>query len=177
MSKHVSKLESANVVAGFDSQDNADEALLELRLAGFPDKRIGYYYAAEEGRLMDLIAQYHRFAASFIWGIIGFVAGAGFGLLIARLWYDTLGPDLQGMEATCAILGALFLGTAGGMMGLWTASPGAYAPAPKGATPPYVMAVDAGAAQKEASEILHRRGGFDIQKDGSLPPAGAVGGH
>ena len=30
---HGNKLESANVVAGFDNQWDADEALLELRLA------------------------------------------------------------------------------------------------------------------------------------------------
>ena len=38
-----SRSRDANVVATFDSQYDADEAILELRLAGFRDNRIGYF--------------------------------------------------------------------------------------------------------------------------------------
>ncbi|HEX4607025.1 MAG TPA: hypothetical protein VH092_02355 [Urbifossiella sp.] len=160
MRHHQSKLQRANVVAGFDSQANADEAVLELRLAGLRDRRIGYYYQAGEGRMVDLQAGHHRFSAAIIWGLVGAVAGAGAVVLLDRI--GAAGPDAIGMAVTVAVCGALFFGTAGGMIGLWTDRPGEEAPAPAEADTPYVIAVEAGTAAGRAWEILHRRGGHEL---------------
>ena len=43
MRAHDNRLHSADVVAAFENQDDADEALLQLRLAGFRDDQIGYF--------------------------------------------------------------------------------------------------------------------------------------
>jgi len=169
MRHHPSKLEKANVVAGFDSQDDADEAVLELRLAGMPDARIGYYYPIGSGRMEDLLARHHRLAASVIGGVLGALAGIAVALAISYLWHpNDPDPDINGLIATCAICGALFLGTAGGMMGLWTEAPGETASA-GGVTDPFVLAVDAGNGRDEVRHVLHRHGGHDLP---ALAPAG-----
>lgn len=156
-----SKLDRATVVAGFDTQWDADEALLGLRLSGIPDSRIGYYHAAGSGKLTDELAGRHRLAASVIGGAIGAAAGALAAYPIARLWTSGFGPDLLGLMVTCAICGALFLGTAGGMAGLWTERPGATA-ASHGESDPFVLAVDAGDKRDEVRAVLRQHGGHDL---------------
>jgi len=76
MRNHLSKLERANVTAAFDSQEDADVALLRLRIAGFGDRRIGYYYPVAGGRMTDLLARHGQFTASAVGGILGAVLGA-----------------------------------------------------------------------------------------------------
>ncbi len=164
---HDSKLRRANVVAGFGSQEDADDALLELRNAGIPDRRIGYYHTAEGGRLVDLLANHHRFAATIVWGIVGAALGVGAVYLLDRM--GAAGPDPVGMAVTVGACGALFLGTLGEIAGLWTAAPGEDAPAPAEADAPFVMAVEAGGAAGRVAEILHRRGGHDLHPH--APPA------
>jgi hypothetical protein len=164
MRQHASKLETANVVAGFDNQWDADEAVLGLRIRGISDRRIGYYYPTVDGRMEDLLAQRHRFAASILGGVLGAALGGWVGLLLARWSYPPHeSPDLLGLVLTCAVCGALFLGTAGGMLGLWTARPGAFAPAPDRATEPFVIAVDAGDARDEVWAILRDHGGHELR--------------
>ncbi|MBN9518436.1 hypothetical protein J0H58_07940 [bacterium] len=164
---HDSKLRRANVVAGFDSQEDADDALLELRNAGIPDRRIGYYYAAEGGRMVDLLANHHRFAATIVWGIVGAALGVGAVYLLDRR--GAAGPDPAGMAVTVGICVALFFGTLGEIAGLWTAAPGEDAPAPAESEAPFVMAVDARGAADRVAEILHRRSGYDLPP--YAPPA------
>ena len=163
------KLERANVVAGFNNQDDAEEALLALRLSGFKDKRIGYFYPAGPGRMADLLARYHRFAATILWGGAGLAAGWGVGLLLERWFTQGLGPDPVGLAETCAIFGLLFFGTAGGMMGLWVVSPGTYARTSGGPTPPFLMAIDARDGRDRAWVILRRHGGFEHRPHGTSP--------
>ena len=163
MRQHASKLETANVVAGFDNQETPTR-LYSARIRGFSDRRIGYYYPTADGRMEDLLAQRHRFAASILGGVMGLALGAWVGLLLARWSYPPHeSPDPIGLAATCAVCGALFLGTAGGMLGLWTARPGAFAPALDRATEPFVIAVDAGDAQDEVWAILRHHGGHELR--------------
>jgi hypothetical protein len=162
MRHHESKLERANVVAAFESQDNADEALLELRLAGFPDRKIGYYYPGAGNQMNDLLARYHRLAAAVIWGVAGAVIGWIVGVFLDRA-QPGVPLDPVGLGSTLAFCGALFLGTAGGMVGLWTEAPGESVRVAGEAThDPFVMAVDAGDAREEVRAILHRRGGHEV---------------
>jgi len=157
-------LEQANVAAGFDNQDDADEALLRLRIAGFRDGRIGYYYPAARGRMTDLLARHHHFAGAVIGAIVGAVLGAWGALLLAR--WDALdwGVDPIGLATTCGVFGALFLGTVGGMIELRTGVAGTFTP--DGPTPSFVLAVDAGDRADQARSILREYGGFDVR-----PPA------
>ncbi|MFO0824126.1 MAG: hypothetical protein U0792_13600 [Gemmataceae bacterium] len=163
MGERESKLKRANVVAGFDTQDEADGAVYELRATGYRDRRIGYFYPAPNGKLVDLLARHHRIAGCILWGIVGAIVGAWGGLFVAAMWYPPgESPDVAGMVEICSICGALFLGMAGGLMGLGTEWPGETVPAPMGPLPPYVMAVDAGNHQREVWDVLHRRGGYEF---------------
>src|SRR5215510_7355321 len=54
---HNSKLESANVVAAFDNQWDADEAVLGLRLAGFRDDQFGYLARNIRGVVTDYVGR------------------------------------------------------------------------------------------------------------------------
>ncbi|MCE9561309.1 MAG: hypothetical protein K8U57_04585 [Planctomycetes bacterium] len=157
------KFEQANVVAGFDSQDNAEEAVLALRCMGLDDTQIGYFYPIGNGQLADLLVHYHRFAGAVIGSILGVALGAGIGYLFAT-WNDLPGqsPDLLGLMATCAACGALFLGTAGGMTGLWTVSPGPVASSPTDTPPPFILAIDAGGAVEQVRRMIRDRGGFEL---------------
>jgi hypothetical protein len=161
MENHESKLESSNVVVGFESQDDAESALLGLRIAGFSDSRIGYYYQAGRGVMSDLLVRDHRFSAAILGGVIGGVLG----WFLTRLdvW---AGQNLDpfGLMITGTVFGALFLGMAGGMIGMWTQWNRAKAPDPAGATEPFVLSVDAGTAQGRALRILHEHGGHDISR-------------
>ena len=53
MSSHDRKFRAADVVAAFDSQDDADEAVLELREIGVRDDHIGYFsYTPDAGPII-----------------------------------------------------------------------------------------------------------------------------
>ena len=163
MSRNESKLARANVVAAFDSQDAADEAVLELRSAGFPDRRIGYFSAGPRGRMEDGLASHHRFAAAVIWGVVGGAIGTGVVLLLHRL--GAAGPDPVGMAATIGVCGALGLGVLGGIAGL----PARDADAPATGDEPFLLSVEAGGAAGRVWEIVRRRGGHEPHAH--APPA------
>jgi hypothetical protein len=168
MRHHNSKLENANVIAEFESQDNAEEALLVLRSVGFKDGQIGYYCPIADGVMTDTLARYHRFAGS----VIGTVIGAVIGWALAR-WAYSAGQDLDpfGLAFTCSVFCAFFLGTVGGMMGLWISDYDANAPIPPEATETYLMSVNAGNARNEASLILRQHGGHELHTQGLKVPA------
>lgn len=177
MGQRGSKLERATVVAGFDTQSDAGEALLELRLAGVPDRRIGYYHPAADGRLTDQLARRYRFAAAVIGGIAGSALGALLAVGIAWMWYaQTLGPDLNGLMVTCGIFGAFLFGTAAGAAGLGGSSTDS--PPPGGTPDPFVLAVEAGDAGETVRSILRRHGGHDRPASGATSTArdGTAGG-
>ena len=76
---HEAKLGSADVVAAFDSQMDADAAVLGLRLAGFGDDQIGYLVRNPAGRLIDLVGRTPIVAGA----VVGAVLVAFLGLLVA----------------------------------------------------------------------------------------------
>ena len=153
------KFADATVLAAFESQDEAEDALLGLRSAGFKDRQIGYYCLVGNGMMRDYLADYHRFAAAMVWGAIGLLGG----LVLAWIVYVN-GTDIDwfGLSVTCGVFGALLLGTLGGMMGLSRPLPGAYISLPEGMAEPYVMAVAARNAPTEARTILEQHGGHEM---------------
>ena len=155
MTHHEDKLRRATVVAGFDDQSLADEALLELRAAGVPDRRIGYFCQDRGGPMVDLLTNHHRFAAAVVWGLIGGALGVGvvYGLHLLH----AAGPDPVGLATILGICGALFLGTLGGLSGV-----GADNEAPPSLDDPYILTVETRAADR-VWEIMHRRGGHELR--------------
>jgi hypothetical protein len=155
MTRHENKLRRATVVAGFDDQDLADEALLELRSAGLPDGRIGYFCQDRGGRMVDLLSNHHRFAAAMVWGLVG--GALGVGIVYGLHLLHAAGPDPVGLAATLGVCGALFLGTLGGLSGV-----GADDEAPLSLDAPYILTVETAAADR-VWEIIHRRGGHELR--------------
>lgn len=158
-----SRSRDANVVATFDSQYDADEAILELRLAGFRDNRIGYFTHAPDGTLTDLLERNHWLTGA----ALGAIAGAAIGVGVSRI-APALGLDPLGLLITCAVFGMLFIGTIGGLVG--EAIPRRRVAAPHiGPTDgPLVVAVNAGADNAQAAEVLRHREGH-VTVGGSAP--------
>jgi hypothetical protein len=162
MRTHDSREERPNVVAVFDSQEDSDEALLELRLAGFRDSRIGYYsQSPTEGRTNLLDRNYWMLGAT-----LGAVAGAAFGVWLARA-IDRDNPifgglDTFGLTTTCAVCGMLFLGFVGALVGAGIPRRTVVAPETGSETSPFVLAVNAGDAQELARTALRRHGGHEL---------------
>lgn len=162
---------TANVVATFDTQDEADEALLELRLAGFRDGRIAYFARTPTGELTDLLERNFWITGA----AIGAIVGALLGVWLARIIPGWESPyvrrlDAFGLTVTCATFGSLFLSCAGGMIGAgirrrWLATPNLV---PTDA--PFIIAVSAGEDRQLAVAALERRGGHDVRLVGLTEP-------
>jgi hypothetical protein len=154
------KLERANVVAAFESNDDVEEAILGLRMVGYRDAQIGYYSANGRGEMDDQLARYHRFAGSVVGSIIGAIVGWG----CAR-WALVLGQDLDqfGLAMSAAVTGAFFFGMLGGFMGLWIKPPKDEASVPNGFAEPYVITVDAGDRGEQAWSIIRQHGGHELE--------------
>lgn len=153
------KLRHANVIAGFESQDDAEEAILGLRMAGLPDSRIGYFFASTEGEMEDQLSPYHRFTGSVIGTIVGAVAG----WMLAR-WVIAFGFGIDpfGLAITSAVTGAFFFGMMGGFMGFWFRQPEDEAFVGPSFSEPYVISVDAGVQKEETWTLLRKHGGHEL---------------
>jgi len=181
MHSHNHKLENANVVAVFETQDDADEAVLGLRLAGFRDNRIGYFARNLAGQVTDFAGKNCTIPGA----VIGMLVGAGLGYLAGRATLMGQGtpiapplvPEFGNVLLACALWGAVALGIAGALLGYMT---------PRGETVHYgdemeagryVVAVSAGDRTGEAWEAIRRHGGHDpFPADGVVyDRAGRVG--
>jgi rhodanese-related sulfurtransferase len=149
-----SRTREANVVATFDSQYDADEAILELRLAGFRDRQIGYFTHAPDGTLSDLLERNHWLSGA----ALGAIAGVAIGVGVSRI-VPAWGLDPLGLLITCAVFGMLFVGTIGGLIGEAIPRRRVAAPAIGPTDGPLVVAVSAGADNAQAAEVLRHRAG------------------
>lgn len=151
--------ERADVVAAFDNQDDADEALLQLRLAGFRDKQIGYSGRLLNGQTMDLLERDRSFGGALMGTVIGAALGVAMTPMLARMLSFGDGPnEMFGLGVTAAVCGAMFLGFMGGWIGMGMHRRGVEAPVTDREDGPFVLAVSAGAGRARAWEILHRHG-------------------
>ena len=160
-----SKLDHANVVAVFDTQDEADEALMRLRIAGFRDRRMGYLSRSMSGLVMDDLGR------TYLWPgtILGILLGAALGLWLG--WMALMGqgtpiappmvPEASNPVVlfTCALWGAAFGGLLGGTLGFCfhrraTAHFGSELEPGR-----FVISIDAGDRKDEAWAILRSQGG------------------
>ena len=75
MSYNENRIGNTRVVGTFDTQDEADEAVLELRLAGFKDRRIGYYARTATGQITDLLERNFWIVGATVGTIVGVLLG------------------------------------------------------------------------------------------------------
>jgi len=161
------KLKDANVIAGFESQDDAEDAVFALRMIGYQDIEIGYFFADSEGQMKDHLARYHRFPGS----VVGTIVGGVIGYLYAHLVYvGGHNLDPYGLAMTSGVTGAFFFGMLGGMMGLWLRSPREEALVPKNFTEPYVVTVKAGTRSENAWTMIRKYGGHELQEQEYIVP-------
>lgn len=168
MRAHDSRLHRADVIAVFENQDDADEALLQLRLTGFRDSRIGYFAQQANGSLMSMLSRDYAFAGATVGGILGIALGAALAPLVNR-WSaaarDVL--DLFGISTTMIVFGALFVGLIGWWIGVSIARTRVAAPTIDPAAGPFVLAVAAGNRSEQVRAVFREYGGHEL-------PAGAM---
>lgn len=175
MRAHDNRLHSADVIAVFENQDDADEAVLQLRLSGFRDSQIGYFAQNPTRGLTDLLDHDREFAGS----VIGGIAGAFLGVWSAQYlngWFTeaTGTSDFFGLALTLGGFGALFVGFLGWCIGEGISRRAVDAPAVDPAVGPFIIAVSAGEASDLAWHAIHHRGGHELPPGAMMAHPAAV---
>jgi len=155
------------VVGVFETRARADQAVAELRKAGFDDSDIGMVYRNTEGKTVKTGAADDTYADEG--AVTGAVAGAAGGALIgagiAAGVIPVIGPVLAigtlGTILLNAAGGAALVGMAGALVGWGIPEDDAtfYEGEVKGGR--YLVMVDTKDRADQARTILHGRGGFD----------------
>jgi hypothetical protein len=163
MYTHNDKLDHANVVAVFDVQDDAEEAVLGLRVAGFPDARVGYFARDVQGIVTDYVGKGNTLIGAALGALLGIFLGICAGEYALETNASRIGPPLfpgdLGVVLSVAITVTVLLGLIGALIG-WGV--------PRGETVHrgvevnegrYVVSVNAGVRTADAWIILHQHGG------------------
>ena len=175
---HDSRLRDADVVAVFDNQLDADEAVLQLRNAGFSDDRIGYFSRHPYRGLTDLINHDYAFPGAVLGGVIGAALGVGAAYLI-NMW-SASSADLRqpfGLAVTCGVVLALFCGVIGWGIGLGMRTRRVAPPAVDPAAGAFIVAVSAGEADEARSRAwaaIRRHGGHELPPGAMMAHPAAV---
>ena len=165
----------ADVVAVFENQDDADEAVLQLRLSGLRDRQIGYYGWHLNGTAEDLLDHDRWFGGAVVGGIIGAALGAVAAPALAWLMAAPTGPhDLFGLAITSGVTGLLFLSFVGGWIGMRVARRSVDLPENSAADGSFVLALMAGAARDRAWSIIRQFGGHELHSEMARPHAVTV---
>jgi len=165
MYAHNEKLAHANVVAVFDVQDDAEEAVLGLRTAGFSDHEIGYFSRDQAGLVTDFAGHGHTISGIVIGVFLGVLIGAWMGQQALATNATHIGPAFMsganGVILTCAICGAVLLGMTGAMIGWGIPRGDTVHLGDEMASGRYVIAVNAGERTCEAWAIITTHGGHE----------------
>lgn len=162
MRAHDNNLHSADVVASFESQDDADEALLQLRLSGFSDDQIGYFAQHPTRGLTEILTHDRSFSGSVIGGLVGAALGVGLARAL-NLWAWRMdAPDIYGLSITLGTFMALFVGFIGWGIGIGVHRRAVDPPTVDESAGPFVIAVHAGEARTRAWDAIHSRGGHQL---------------
>jgi hypothetical protein len=169
------RLYSADVVAMFENQDDADEAVLQLRLLGLPNDHIGYFAQHPERGWMDLID--HNL--EYIVGLIGGIVGAVLCVWLARVidgWSRQADAvtDSFGLAVTLGTCGALFGSFLGWWIGTGIELRSVRAPAIDPAIGSFILAVSAGELRDRAWTVIHDHGGHELPPGAERPQSIAV---
>jgi hypothetical protein len=157
------------LVAAFENRLEAENALDELKQAGFENDDLGFALrgsdAVEGGMITDTQGAKDKRGA-----VAGMATGAGIGAALgaaAALLIPGVGPVLAGGVLAMALGGAV-AGTAvggifGAMTGLGVSEEEARFYEKEFASGRAIVAVRAGARAADAAGILRRHGGYDLQ--------------
>jgi len=144
-----------DVVAEFDNQDAADDAVSGLWAAGLPGRRVGYFYRTPRG--LEPVQPRDRRASG---SVIGLLVGTALGVLIGWAVAGPLGP--VDAAVACVLLSAPLGGMAGWVLGSCVRLRGVRPPdAPEG-TGPFVVAADTRGNPGRVRAVLQRHGGRDL---------------
>jgi hypothetical protein len=156
-------LHAADVVAVFDSQMGADEALLQLRMAGFDDSRIGYFVWHPNRGLTNMLDRNFAFVGAAVGGAIGIALSVGVSQLLNgwSLWARDFGEPF-GLRIACGAVLALFCGLIGWGIGLGVPRASVEAPAVNPGVGPFIIAVSAGDARDRAWSLVRHAGGHEL---------------
>lgn len=155
----------ATIVGVFETRGRAEQAIADLKSAGFSDQQIGMVSRNAEGKLVDKNDE----TLAEEGAVTGAVAGAGAGALIGAGVLAGVIPVVGPVMAVGA-LGTLLLNAAGGaaLVGIAGALIGWGIPEEDAAyyesevvAGRYLVTVEANGRADEARAILSRHGGFD----------------
>lgn len=155
------------VIGVFETHARAEQAIADLKAAGFEDSKIGLVYRDADGKMVKTGAADETYAEEA--GVAGAVAGAaggaaiGAGILAGVI--PVIGPVLAlgtlGTILVNAAGGAALVGLAGALIGWGIPEEDAAFYEGEVKSGRYLVTVDANGQEAEAKAILHRTGGFD----------------
>ena len=154
-------------VGVFESKESADQAVADLRAAGFDDAKIGMIYREADGKTVRTgAAQETRVEEGAVTGAVAGVAGGallGAGMLAGII--PVVGPVLAlgtlGTILVNAAGGAAVAGLAGALVGRGIPEEDADFYEQEVQNGRYLVTVEASGRALEAREILYQRSGFD----------------
>src|SRR5687768_17472698 len=114
MSAHVSGAPQGDVVAAFDDQTSANDAIYHLRLAGFGEDRIACYSRPPGLGLTEAFNRDYAFAGVIVGGAVGVAIGELLAPLVNQWSLATRNVDESfGLSAVLTIILALVCGLIG----------------------------------------------------------------
>jgi len=156
-------------VAVFESKARAEQAVADLRAAGFDEAKIGMVYRDADGKTVKTGAADETYAEEG--AVAGAVAGAAGGALVGAGILagviPVIGPVLAlgtlGTVLVNAAGGAALIGITGALVGWGIPEEDASFYEQEVQSGRYLVTVEANGRALEARDILHRRSGFDRQ--------------
>jgi len=155
------------VVGVFETKARADQAVADLKAAGFDDKNIGMVYHNAQGETVKKGAADDTNAGegAAIGAAVGAAGGAAVGAGILAGVIPVIGPAFAlgtlGTILANAAGGAAILGISGALIGWGIPEEDAEFYENEVKTGRYLVTVEAKDREAEARSILHGRGGFD----------------
>lgn len=155
------------VVGVFETKARADQAVADLKAAGFDDEKIGMVYRGADGETVKTGAADDTYAEEG--AVAGAVAGAAGGALVGAGIIagviPVIGPVLAlgtlGTVLANAAGGAALIGLTGALIGWGIPEEDAEYYENEVKLGRYLVTVEANGRVLEAREALHRRGGYD----------------
>jgi hypothetical protein len=153
------------VVGVFYTRAEAEQAISDLRAAGFDNDRIGMVARDEKGRMVNESGETMAEEGAAAGAVVGAGAGALVGLGVLSGTIPVIGPVLAvgtlGTILINAAGGAAIAGLVGALVGLGIPEEEAryYESEVHGGR--FLVTVEAGNRQTEAWNILHRAGGYN----------------
>jgi len=155
------------VIGVFETHARAEQAVANLKAAGFEDSKIGMVYRDAEGNVVKTGAADETYAdeGAVAGAVAGAAGGAAIGAGILAGVIPVIGPVLAlgtlGTILVNAAGGAALIGLAGALIGWGIPEEDATFYEGEVQSGRYLVVVDAGNQEAEARTILHSRGGYD----------------